>query len=288
MSEALGDATAWHVVVVALAALWAGAINAVVGSGTLVTFPTLVAIGVPPVSATMSNAVGLVAGGVSGTWGYRRELRGQGRRVAALVPMSVLGALTGSFLLLHLPPDAFETVVPVLVVLALVLVVLQPRVQAWTARRAERRLAVVGAVPLPDVPEVPAVPPEPATTPSPGWRVQAVLLVATYLIAVYGGYFTAAQGVLILGVHGALLLQPIQRTNALKNVLSLVVNVVAAASYLVVGRDRLVWWVVAVVAAGSLVGGAFGASVGRRLPPVVLRGTVVVLGLVALGALVLR
>lgn len=282
MSEAvLGDLTGWQLLLLSLAAVWAGAINAVVGSGTLVTFPTLVAIGVPPVSATMSNAVGLVTGGVSGTWGYRRELRGQGARAARLVPMSVLGALVGAFLLLHLPATAFETVVPVLVVLAIVLVLLQPRLQARTRRRLERRLAVSGAA-------APGSLEGTGASPGPGRTGQVVLLVVTFLIGVYGGYFTAAQGILLVGAHGALLVEPIQRLNAMKNLLSLVVNVVAAAAYVVVGFDRIVWEAVLVIAVGSLLGGLLGASVGRRLPSAVLRATIVVLGVVALVALVVR
>ncbi|MEJ5867851.1 sulfite exporter TauE/SafE family protein [Pseudokineococcus sp. 5B2Z-1] len=286
MSEALlGDLTGWQLLLLSLAAVWAGAINAVVGSGTLVTFPTLVAIGVPPVSATMSNAVGLVTGGVSGTWGYRRELRGQGARAARLVPMSVLGALVGALLLLHLPATTFETVVPVLVVLAIVLVLLQPRLQARTRRRLERRLAVGGPASPTSLESTGA---GSSAAPGPGRTGQVVLLVVTFLIGVYGGYFTAAQGILLVGAHGALLVEPLQRLNAMKNLLSLVVNVVAAAAYVVVGFDRIVWEAVLVIAVGSLVGGLLGASVGRRLPSAVLRATIVVLGVVALVALVVR
>ncbi|MDF2470429.1 MAG: hypothetical protein K0Q61_2801, partial [Rhodococcus erythropolis] len=119
-----------------LAGIGAGAINAVVGSGTLITFPTLVAFGMPPVTATMSNAVGLVAGGVSGTWGYRRELSGQWDRLKWQIPASLAGALLGSWLLMHLPEKLFETIVPVLLVLALALVLLQPRIQAWAKKRS--------------------------------------------------------------------------------------------------------------------------------------------------------
>ncbi|MEJ5915588.1 sulfite exporter TauE/SafE family protein [Pseudokineococcus sp. 1T1Z-3] len=270
MSEAvLGDLTGWQLLLLSFAAVWAGSINAVVGSGTLVTFPTLVALGVPPVSATMSNAVGLVAGGISGTWGYRRELRGQGRRVALLVPASVVGAVAGSLLLLSLPASAFETVVPGLVVLAIVLVVLQPRLQARTRRRMQRLDA--------------ALPPGEARRPD--RRGQVLLLIVTLLVGVYGGYFTAAQGILLVGAHGALLVEPIQRLNALKNLLTLVVNVVAATMYVVIGFDRIVWAAVLVIAVGSLLGGLLGSYLGRRLPAVVLRATIVVLGVVALVAL---
>ncbi|MGV0796710.1 sulfite exporter TauE/SafE family protein, partial [Mycolicibacterium elephantis] len=124
-------------ILIALAGVGAGAINALVGSGTLITFPTLVALGYPPVTSTMSNAVGLVAGSLSGTWGYRRELRGQWRRLAWQLPASFIGAGLGAFLLLHLPETVFEQVVPVLLVAALALVVVGPRIQAYARQRAE-------------------------------------------------------------------------------------------------------------------------------------------------------
>lgn len=123
----------WELLIVLAAGVGAGFINSLVGSGTLITFPTLIAFGVPPVTATISNAIGLVAGGISGTWGYRRELSGQFDRLRWQMPASVAGALVGAFLLLHLPETVFEAVVPALLVLALALVVLQPRIQRWTA-----------------------------------------------------------------------------------------------------------------------------------------------------------
>ena len=124
-------------ILIALAGVAAGGINAIVGSGTLITFPTLVALGYPPITATMSNAVGLVAGGVSGTWGYRRELKGQGDRLRWQIPASLLGACVGAWLLLHLPEHVFTQVVPVLLIGALVLVIFGPRIQALGASRAE-------------------------------------------------------------------------------------------------------------------------------------------------------
>ncbi|MGQ7295988.1 sulfite exporter TauE/SafE family protein [Quadrisphaera sp. KR29] len=253
--------------VVLLAGLWAGTINAVVGSGTLVTFPVLVALGYSPLAATISNGIGLVAGGVSGAWGYRRELRGQGRRLALLLPASVVGGAVGAVLLLQLPESAFEAVVPVLLVLALVLVVLQPRLQAGLRRRAEARAAALGA--------------EGGTPRASRWLVGTTVL-ATLLIGVYGGYFTAAQGVMLVAVLGSLLDEPLQRVNGLKNVLTLVVNVVSAAFYVAFGAEDVDWLVVALIAASSLVGGALGARYGRRLPPTALRAAIVVLGVVAL------
>ncbi len=264
-------------VLILVAGFAAGAINAVVGSGTLITFPVLVALGYAPVTATMSNAVGLVLGGVSGTWGYRRELSGQGRRLTGQAIAAVIGAVIGAFLLLHLPEDAFEHVVPFLIVGALALVVLQPRLQRALATR--RRAGAPVSAPAPAPVSAPVL-----TTDEPGLsrRLTAGLLFATFLIGIYGGYFTAAQGILQIGVMGILLTENLQRINAAKNLLSLLINVVAAVTYTLVAFDRVNWTVAGLIAAGSLLGGVFGASVGRRLPPVVLRAAIVVLGVVAL------
>jgi uncharacterized protein len=248
-------------VLIALAGLGAGAINALVGSGTLITFPTLVALGYPPVTSTMSNAVGLVAGSLSGTWGYRAELAGQWDRLRWQIPASLAGAVLGAFLLLHLPEKVFAQVVPVLLVLALVLVVIGPRIQSWARRRAEEA----------------GRSPEHVT---PGRM--AVLVLGTFAIGVYGGYFTAAQGILMVGVMGALLPESVQRMNAAKNLLTLVVNIVAAVSYTLVAFDRISWPVAGLIAAGSLVGGVIGARFGRRLSPNALRATIVLVGLIGL------
>ena len=248
---------------VLLAGVAAGAVNAVVGTGTLITFPILLSLGFPPVTATMSNAIGLVPGSVSGTWGYRRELAGQKKRVLRLVPASLFGAVTGAWLLLHLPPETFEAVVPVLLVLALVLVVTQAHIQRALARRRERSVAK---------------PPKPGR-----WSGREIAgFSATYLIGIYGGYFAAAQGVLLVGALGALIPETLQRLNALKNLLALVVNTVAASAYAIVAYDRISWTAAGLIAAGSLVGGFVGASVGRRLPTTVLRGVIVLLGIVGI------
>jgi uncharacterized protein len=248
------------------AGLAAGGINAVVGSGTLVSFPVLLAVGIPPVPATISNSLGLIAGNASGAFGYRRELRGQGRRVLGLLPASVLGGLTGAFLLLHLAASTFEAVVPVLIGLAVVLVAVQPLVQRALARRRS-----------PDdvVPHV-----------GPGRK--AALFGGAYLTGTYGGYFAASQGVLQIGIFGLLLREPLQRLNALKNVLTLAVNTVAAGAYVVVATDRVDWAAAGLLAAGSLVGGAVSSRYGRRLPEPVLRTAIVVLGLIAIGVLLDR
>jgi uncharacterized protein len=250
-----------HMILIALAGAGAGAINAIVGSGTLITFPTLVALGYPPVTSTMSNAVGLVAGGVSGTWGYRRELRGQWDRLAWQIPASLIGAGLGAWLLLHLPERVFEQVVPVLLIAALILVLVGPRIQAWARRRAEEAGRSAEHV-------------------SP--RRMAALVAGTFVVGVYGGYFTAAQGILLVAAMGALLPESMQRMNAAKNLLSMLVNIVAALAYTIVAFDRISWPAAGLIAAGSLVGGWLGAHYGRRLSPNALRATIVVVGLIGL------
>ena len=252
-------------ILIALAGVGAGAINAVVGSGTLITFPTLVALGYPPVTATMSNAVGLVAGGVSGTWGYRRELRGQWHRLKWQIPGSLLGALGGAWLLLHLPERVFLTVVPVLLIGALILVIIGPKIQSWAKARSERAGRSLEHI---------------------SRGRMAALVFGTFAVGVYGGYFTAAQGILLIAVMGALLPEDMQRMNAAKNLLSLIVNVVAAVAYTLVAFDRISWAAAGLIAIGSLLGGFLGAHYGRRLSPNALRAVIVIVGLIGLYRLV--
>ncbi|MDN5668904.1 MAG: sulfite exporter TauE/SafE family protein [Renibacterium salmoninarum] len=250
------DLTWWSGALIAIAGLWAGTVNTVVGSGTLVTFPVLVALGTIPVTASISNAMGLVAGNASGAWGYRKELKGLGGQVLRLLPASVLGGVVGAWLLLHLPATVFGIVAPILIVVALVMVIFQPKLQRWVAGR--RR--------------------DGGTGPS----HSVLLTVLVFLTGVYGGYFVAAQGILLVGIFGILLSGTMQAANAMKNVLVLAVNVVAALSYLLFAFDRIDWPVVAVIAVSSLIGGYIGSKIGRRLKPVVLRSFIVLLGLVAL------
>nr|WP_170313119.1 sulfite exporter TauE/SafE family protein [Mycolicibacterium anyangense] len=250
-----------HMILIALAGMGAGAINSLVGSGTLITFPTLVTLGYPPVTATMSNAIGLVAGGVSGTWGYRRELSGQWNRLRWQIPASLTGAGIGAFLLLHLPEKVFTKIVPVLLIGALALVVLGPRIQAYARRRAEEAGRSVDQVSA---------------------ARMTALVAGTFAVGVYGGYFTAAQGILLMGVMGVLLPEDMQRMNAAKNLLSLLVNVVAAVAYTAVAFDRISWAAAGLIAVGSLIGGWLGAHYGRRLSPNALRAVIVVVGLIGL------
>ena len=254
--------TGWEMLAVAAAGFAAGGINAVVGSGTLVSFPVLLAVGVPPLSATISNSLGLVAGNLSGSIGYRRELRGQRRLLLRLLPASVLGALTGAFLLLHLPASTFEAVVPVLIGIAVLLVAFQPALQRRL--RAGEHPGAAGPV---------------------GGARLAALFAGAYATGTYGGYFAASQGVLQIGIFGMLLHESLQRLNAIKNVLTLAVNTVAAGAYVVVATDRVDWWAAGLLAVGSLTGGAVSSRYGRRLPSAVLRTAIVALGIVAIVVL---
>lgn len=243
--------TLWEALSVALAGLAAGTINTVVGSGTLVTFPVLLAVGYPPVLANVTNTVGLVPGSLSGAIGYRVELMGQAPRLVRLGVASVLGGVTGGLLLLTLPEAAFRAIVPVLIGLACVLVVLQPRLAARLGPRDRGRRGHGG----------------------PG------LYAAVFGAGVYGGYFGAAQGVLLIAVLGLLLDEDLQRVNAAKNVLALLVNAVAALLFIAV--TDVAWQAAGLIAAGAVLGGQVGAGIGRRVPQPVLRGLVVVVGLAA-------
>ena len=244
---------------IALAGVAAGTINAVVGSGTLITFPTLLAFGVPPVTANVSNTIGLVPGSAAGAIGYRRELAGQGSRTRRLATASIGGGLTGGLLLLW-APGAFEVIVPVLVGLGVVLVIAGPRISAWVARRHES----AGGLPERGA-----------------WWVWPGM----FLCGVYGGYFGAAQGVLMMAVLGIGIDEALQRLNGLKNVLAMLVNLVSGVLFAVVADVD--WTIVALIAVGATVGGFLGASVGRRLPAGVLRGFIVVVGVTALVAFLL-
>lgn len=255
----MGEWELWQLALIFLSGLWAGTINTVVGSGTLVTFPVLVSMGMNPVNAVVSNAMGLVAGGFSGAYGYRKELKTVPRTFLRLLPASLVGGLCGAALLLNVPDDVFDWVAPALIVFALVLVIFQPRLSAAVKARA-------GSTQL--------------RTPD-HQQLSPLLYVLVFLTGVYGGFFTAAQGVILFAIFGVMLFGSLQQSNALKVVLTLVVNIVAALSYLVFAWDRISWPVVLMVAAGSTLGGWIGGRVGRKLSPAVLRGTIVVIGLVA-------
>jgi uncharacterized protein len=229
----------------ALAVLAAGAtagfINTIVGSGSLVTFPVLLAVGYPSVTANVSNTVGLVPGGVSGAIGYRRELRGQARRAATLGSGTTLGALTGGTLLLALPSSVFDAVVPALILLACALMAVRPSPKASAVRNR---------------------------TP--------IATVAAFLTGIYGGYFGAAQGVILLAVLRLCFADDLQRLNGLKNVLAGIANAVAALLFIVAAH--VAWAAAGLIAVGSVAGAQLGAHIGRRLPDELLRRVVIVVG----------
>jgi uncharacterized protein len=229
----------------------AGSVNTIVGSGSLITFPTLLAFGYSPVTANVSNTVGLVFGSLSGAVGYRRELRGQRRRVLVLGTASFVGGLTGGILLLSLPSSVFDAVVPVLILTACALVVVQPRLTKWVAGRRTEEVEHGGPV----------------------------LYACVLATGVYGGYFGAAQGVILLALLGIFIADDLQRLNGVKNVLALIANGVAAVLF--VFSADVVWEVAGLIALGSVAGGQVGAQVGRRLSGPLLRACIVIVGLVA-------
>ncbi len=249
--------TLLEALLVLVAGVWAGAINTLVGSGSLVTFPVLLAVGFPPLTANVSNNLGLVPGAMSGAYGFRRELRGQRRRILRFAPASALGAVVGAVLLLALPSSVFDAIVPAFVAIGLVLVVLQPRINRWLARHRRADAS----------------------------EHSAPALLATGVTGVYGGYFGAAQGILLLAILGIAIDDELQRVNALKVVLAGLVNFVAAVVF--VAAAHIAWDAVALIAVGSTIGGQLGARAGRRLPTPALRAVIVVVGLAAIAKLLL-
>ena len=247
-----------EIVCIALAGMAAGTINTVVGSGTLITFPVLLAFGYAPVTANVSNTIGLVPGSISGAIGYRRELAGQRSRALQLGASSALGGITGAVLLLVLPSSAFKAIVPVFIAIALLVTVLQPRISRALARR-EIDLERPG---------------HPGTA------------LAVFVTGVYGGYFGAAQGIILLAILGVALAQDLHRTNALKNVLAGIVNGVAGLYF--VFAAHVDWGPAGLIAASAILGAQLGARYGRRLPPAGLRALIVVVGISAIVQLLLK
>lgn len=251
----------WEQVAVFFGGMAAGFMNTIVGAGSLITFPLLLAVGYPPVIANVSNTVGLIPGSVSGAFGYRRELEGQRGRLIRLCAAGGLGGLSGGLILLAMPEAVFEGVVPFLIALACVLVLLQPSVSRWLERRAtqagpEKEKADVGLG----------------------------LLIGIYLSGVYGGYFGAAQGVLLLGLLGIGLNEHLQRVNAAKNVIAATVNTVPAVLFILIADVS--WQVALLLGAGSVLGGQIGARVGRKLPAAALRAAVLGVGILAIVRIV--
>lgn len=243
---------------VLLAGLAAGTVNTIVGAGTLLTFPLLVALGVPPLVANASNTVGLVPGAVTGVWGYRRELTGQWARVGRLAALSAVGGATGAMLAVSAPPGTFTAVVPWLLVLAAGLAAVQPRVGRALRRHAEHDAAPPRHVGLP-------------------------LALGVAATGVYGGYFGAAQGVILISLLGILWSTDLQRANGAKNVLAGTGNAVGAVVF--VASGLVDWRIAGLVALGSAVGGVLGARLARQIPAPALRVVIVFAGLGAAALL---
>jgi len=239
--------TLLHAVIIVAVGLVAGTVNTIVGSGTLLTFPTLLALGYPAVLANVSNTVGLTPGYLTGAIGYRRELKGQLRRILSLLPAVLVGTVIGAILLLALPGSAFKHVVPFLLLLAVALVLIGPAIT--------RRRTASGSI---------------REHPGP------FLQVGTTLTAIYGGYFGAAQSVVLFGLFGITLDDDVQRLNAAKTVVSGAISFVASVFF--IATTTIAWRVAGLMCLGSIVGGQIGAVVGRRLPPQVLRATIVIVG----------
>ncbi|MEW1843084.1 sulfite exporter TauE/SafE family protein [Nonomuraea angiospora] len=242
--------TPLEMVAVLAAGVAGGGINAIVGNGSLITFPTLLAVGLPPITANVSNNIGLVPGGLTGVMGYRPELKGQRERLLRLAPASVVGSLAGGLLLLTLPESSFNVIVSVLIAMSCALVLIQPKLSSLLAARPGREHGGP-------------------------W-----LWLGALAAGVYGGYFGAGQGILVIGLMGIMLDEKLQRINAAKNVLVLLVNFTAAVLYALVADVD--WQAVLLVALGSTVGGFLGARLGRRLPAPFLRGLIVCIGVVAI------
>ncbi|HEX4018141.1 MAG TPA: sulfite exporter TauE/SafE family protein [Frankiaceae bacterium] len=235
----------------------AGTINTVVGSGSLITYPVLVALGYTPLVANVSNTIGLAPGSVSGAIGYRRELVGQRSRILHLCAYGGAGGLTGGALLL-LAPKAFEAIVPGLILVAALLMAFQPRLARWLRARQDAKTA------HPD-----AAPPVP--------HRRGILPVLVFFTGVYGGYFGAAQGVILLALLGLFLDDTLQRLNGLKNLITAVVNGLAAVLFAIASSPA--WGAAGILALSSIIGAQFGAAMARRIPEKVLRAVIVVGGL---------
>ena len=261
-------------VLVAAAGFVAGGINGVAGGGSLVSFPALLAVGQPALTANVTSTVGIWPGYLGGVVGFRREIGDQAERVRVLLPATLVGAVAGAVLLLTTPSGAFEALTPFLILAACGLFAAQPVLSARVAARAAAEDEAAGQVEAGD--EKPAARPRDRRVAAQG---------GTFLSAVYGAYFGAGLGVVLLAVLGILLPDRLVRTNGLRGLLSLVTNSVAAVLFMVLAPVE--WGAAGLLAGSSLAGGYAGARFSRRLPAPVLRLFVVAVGLVAAGRLLL-
>jgi len=251
------DLSGGALVLLTLAGFVAGAINAAAGGGSLVTFPALVAVGYPPLIANVTNNVAVSPGYVTGAWSYREELRGQRRRILPLAIVSALGSIAGVGLILVSSQRAFEGIVPFLILAACALLAAQPVIGRWVGERAS-------AYERPGIGS----------------------LVGQTLASAYGGYFGAALGVAVLALLGIFFDDTLQRLNALKALLQLVIGATAALGFALL--TPVAWGAAAIAGSASLAGGVVGARIARRVSDRVLRGGIVAYGVVAAVWLFLR
>jgi uncharacterized protein len=248
--------SAWHIAAIFAAGIAAGTINTVVGSGTLITFPTLLAFGYAPVTANVSNTIGLVPGSISGAIGYRRELDGQRERVVAVGGAALCGGIVGSVLLLTLPASAFKAIVPFFIAVALILILTQKQINRVIGHHRRGH----------------------------GEGVGLATLIGSFCGGIYGGYFGAAQGILVLSILSLTIDDSLQRLNAVKVITTGVTNLVAGVVFVIAAH--VAWDVAGLIAAGSVIGGQIGSRFGRKLPPAALRVLIVVVGVIAIVRLV--
>lgn len=252
---------------VAAAGFAAGGINGIAGGGSLVSFPALLAAGQPALAANVTSTVGIWPGYLGGVLGFRAEIADQAGRIRSLLPVTLAGAGAGAVLLLTTSPAAFEAITPFLILAACALFAVQPVL----GRRVAARAGVEGVAPEEGPPGRPAH--------------RRAAQAGTFVSAVYGAYFGAGLGIVLLAVLGTLIPDRLVRTNGLRGVLSLVINTVAALIFLV--GAPVAWEAAGLLAASSLAGGYAGARFSRRVPPVVVRAFVITVGLVAAGRLLL-
>jgi len=248
-----------HYGFLAIAAVAAGLINALAGGGSLITFPTLMAVGIPPVMANVTNTVALCPGYLGATLAQKKDLHGQQKRIQLLLPSAVIGGIIGGILLLNSSDKVFERLIPFLILLAAALLAFQDTLRSWLQRRQGDKKG--------NIPEI--------------W---AVLPIA--LASIYGGYFGAGLGVIELAILGLFLKDNLTRLNALKQLLSLVVNV--AASWFFLFSNQVYWSAAIVIAIGSLIGGLLGGKLARIISPSYLRWTVVILSIITATVYFLR
>ncbi|MBE2237950.1 MAG: sulfite exporter TauE/SafE family protein [Caldilineaceae bacterium] len=246
------DFSITNFILIGLAAVAAGLINAIAGGGTLISFPVLVAVGVPPVAANVTNTVALVPGYLGATFAQLKDLSGQGRRLRLLIPVSVLGGLGGGLLLLNTSEKLFNDLVPYLILLAAGLLAVQDIVRKWVTRRIEAS----GGSATNEV-----------------WAIGPV-----FLAAIYGGYFGAGLSVIVLAVLGLVIDDTLTRLNGLKQIIAFSVNVAAAIFFVFSGQ--VVWMAAAVMAVGAILGGVLGGKLAGRIKPQVLRAVVVTIAVI--------